>query len=61
MLAGKQCCFGELEHWTQMKPGGRVQERGRGGANLDTSVIRSALKGEKEEGGEGGSVCGGKS
>lgn len=51
MLAGKQCCFGEPEHWTQMKPGGRVQVRG-GGAKLDTSIIRSALKGEREEGGK---------
>lgn len=50
MLAGKQCCFGEPEHWTQMEPGGRV--RGGWGAKLDTSVIRSELKGEKREQGE---------
>lgn len=65
MLAGKQCCFGEPEHWTQMEPGGRVWGGG-GGTKLDTSVIRSELKGEKREqrkkgGSAGGSVCGAKS
>ena len=48
MLAGKQCCFGEPEHWTQIKPGGWVGAKG-GSPKLDTSVIRSAFKGEKRE------------
>lgn len=51
MLASKQCCFGKLEHWTQMKPGGRVRRRGWR-PKLDTSVIRSALKGENREQGK---------
>lgn len=46
MLTDKQCCFGEPENWTQMKPGGWVW---RGRPKLDTSVIKSALKEEKRE------------
>lgn len=55
MLAGKQCCFwraGALdsnETWWE----GACVCVGGGGAKLDTSVIRSALKGEKTERGGG--------
>lgn len=46
MLAAKQCCLGEPEHRAHMKPGERVQW---GSSKLDTSVIRSAFKGEKRK------------
>ena len=51
MLASKQCCFWRArvldsnETWWEGAWGG--------GAKLDTSVIRSALKGEKRERGGG--------